>query len=213
MDQETILTILRSLYISGTATLLSLPMGIFLAYRFAVRGISEWASAIIESLVGFPTVVLGLFLYFIFSSSGPLGFLHLLYTPLAIIIGEAILLLPIISSVGYRLLKDKITRISELAITLGATKRQTMLLVIQESINGLLATAVMSFSRAIGELGIALMLGGNIAGYTRVMTTAIALGVSKGLFGDSLQLGIVLLALMIAIGLTLKLIGRDHEYD
>ncbi|MEM0060977.1 MAG: hypothetical protein QW726_03490, partial [Fervidicoccaceae archaeon] len=80
-------------------------------------------------------------------------------------------------------------------------------------INGLLATAVMAFSRAIGELGIALMLGGNIAGYTRVMTTAIALGVSKGEFADSLQLGLALLALMIGIGLALKVIGSASETD
>jgi len=211
MDQETIMTIVRSIYISGTATLMAFPIGIFLAYRFAVRGISEWASAVIESLVGFPTVVLGLLLYFLLSSSGPLGFLHMLYTPAAVIFGEAVLVIPIIISIGYRLLRQKALKISELAATLGATRAQTALLIIQESFNGILATMIMAFSRAIGELGIALMLGGNIEGYTRVMTTAIALGVSKGLFGDSLQLGLALVAIMISIGLLLKLVGGEEE--
>jgi len=205
------MTIVRSIYISGTATLIAFPIGIFLAYRFAVRGISGWASAIIESLVGFPTVVLGLLLYFLLSSSGPLGFLHMLYTPVAVIFGEAVLVIPIITSVGYRLLRQKALKISELAATLGATRAQTALLILQESFNGILATMIMAFSRAIGELGIALMLGGNIEGYTRVMTTAIALGVSKGLFGDSLQLGLALVAIMISIGLLLKLVGGEED--
>jgi tungstate transport system permease protein len=210
---ETIFTIIRSIYVSGTATLIALPIGIFLAYRLALRGISEWASTFLESFAGFPTVVLGLILYFILSSSGPLGYFHILYTPIAIIIGEAILVIPIVASIGYRLLREKVLRISELTTTLGGTKNQNMLILIQETFNGLLATTVMAFSRAIGELGVALMVGGNISGYTRVMTTAIALQISKGMFSDSLQLGLALVAIMVVIGIALKVLGGSLEVD
>jgi tungstate transport system permease protein len=203
---------LRSIWISGCATLIAFFIGIPLAYILAYRRRVELISSIIESLVGIPTVVLGLFLYFLFSKSGPLGFLNLLYTPQAIIIGESILIIPLIISTSFRILKNTVYTYGEFAIAIGATKTQKMILILKESYLGLLASFTMAFSRAIGELGIALMIGGNIKDFTRVMTTAIALGVSKGEFESSLLLGCILVIIMIVISVILRIISRGIKY-
>jgi tungstate transport system permease protein len=102
---------------------------------------------------------------------------------------------------------------SELALSLGASKTQVMTLVIKESLPGVVASIIMSFSRALGELGIAMMVGGNISGYTRVMTTAIALGVVRGEFEEAIALGLVLMAIMVVISVTLKLINKVYGID
>jgi tungstate transport system permease protein len=201
--------------VSGTATLLasvwSLPTSYFLTLKRRV-GIVE---AVVESLVGIPTVLLGLLLYILLSSSGPLAPLgiKLLYTPQAIILGESILVTPLMISTSYRVLKNSVVMYSELALSLGASKTQVMTLVIKESLPGVVASIIMSFSRALGELGIAMMVGGNISGYTRVMTTAIALGVVRGEFEEAIALGLVLMAIMVVISVTLKLINKVYGID
>lgn len=215
ISDETLATILRSIYVSGTATLLasvwSLPTSYFLTLKRRV-GIVE---AVVESLVGIPTVLLGLLLYILLSSSGPLAPLgiKLLYTPQAIILGESILVTPLMISTSYRVLKNSVVMYSELALSLGASKTQVMTLVIKESLPGVVASIIMSFSRALGELGIAMMVGGNISGYTRVMTTAIALGVVRGEFEEAIALGLVLMAIMVVISVTLKLINKVYGID
>ncbi|MGC9148376.1 MAG: ABC transporter permease [Sulfolobales archaeon] len=202
---------LRSLYVSGTATLLAFSWSIFIAYFLALRERIEIVSSIIESMVGMPTVVLGLLLYFLFSHSGPLGVFNLLYTPSAMIIGESVLVTPIIISTTFRVLRTALQTYGEFALSIGATKAQTMYLVFKESYPGIIAAIVMAFSRAIGELGVAFMVGGNIRGYTRVLTTAIALGVSKGEFESSLLLGLILLSIMIITSISLKIISRLYR--
>ncbi len=194
---------LRSLYISGTATLLATMWSMPIAYVIA-RGKFRRILPILEALVGIPTVLIGLFLYFLLCSECPLGFLQLLYTPQAIIIGESILVTPLLISTMYRVLKEKIERYWETAITLGATERQAFMVAIDESMTGLLASIIMAFSRAIGELGVALLVGGNIKGYTRTLTTAIALEVSKGEFENAMELGLVLVFLTLVISLLLR---------
>ncbi len=213
MAEEEIISItLRSIWISGSAALIAFFIGVPLAYILAIRRRVELISSIVESLVGIPTVVLGLLLYFLFSRSGPLGFLNLLYTPQAIIIGEAILVIPLIMSTSFRILRNALHIYGEFAIAMGATEVQKMILVFRESYLGLLASGIMGFSRAVGELGIALMIGGNIKDFTRVMTTAIALGVSKGEFESSLVLGSILVFIMIMTSIVLKIIGRGVRY-
>ncbi len=201
----------RSLYVSGAATILAFSWSIFVAYLLATRERIEIISSIIESMVGIPTVVLGLLLYFLFSRSGPLGMLNLLYTPTAMIIGESILITPILISTTFRVLRNTIQTYGEFALSIGATKIQTIKLVFRESYPGIIAAVIMAFSRAIGELGVALMVGGNIKGYTRVLTTAIALGVSKGEFESSLLLGLVLIGIMIITSVSLKIISRVYR--
>ncbi len=197
---------LRSLYVSGFATLLSASWSIPTSYLLAFRRRVKVLEALMESLVGIPTVLLGLLLFLLLSSSGLLGFLKLLYTPQAIIIGQAILITPLIISTSYRTLRIVAPPYSELALSLGATRGQAMMLVLRESAPGVAASIIMGFSRTIGELGIAMMIGGNIKGFTRVLTTAIALGVAKGEFESAIILGIILLALTISTALSVKIL-------
>ncbi len=204
--------VLRSLWVSGTATLLSLTWCFPASYVISKeKSLSRYVIPVAEALIGVPTVLIGLLLYMLLSSSGPLGVLGLLYTPYAIIMGEAILITPLIISVSYRVMSKTWSTFGELALTLGASESQTMSLVLKESVPGILAAIVMGFSRAMGELGIALMVGGNIKGYTRVITTAIALEVSRGEFEAAVTLGIMLVALVIAISLSLRALKRVYE--
>ena len=199
---------LRSLYVSGTATLLAALWSLPLAYAMATERRLQPVTAVTEALVGIPTVLVGLLLYFLLSRQGPLGFLNLLYTPTAIIVGEAVLITPLLVSVAYRVLRGAVETYGELALSLGASDAQAVALAVREAAPGLVAALVMGFSRAVGELGVALMIGGNIRGYTRTLTTAIALEVSKGEFEDAVSLGAILVAIMIAVSLGLRLVRR-----
>jgi tungstate transport system permease protein len=149
-----------------------------------------------------PTVSLGLILYMLLSRSGPLGFLHLLYSPVAIVIGQAVLITPIIVSLVIGTIEVMNPDIRDLAKTLGASEVQASMAVLRESTSGILLAVVTSFNRAVAELGVALMLGGNIRGVTRVLTTAIALETTKG----ELVLGIALTGILLAIVFVLNLI-------
>jgi len=204
---EVVEVALRSVAISGSATLLSAVWSIPTSYYLAVRGARGWAEAVLETLVGIPTVLLGLLLYFLFSSSGPLGSLRLLYTPTAIVIGEAILVTPLLIAVIYRSMRPVVRDRLELAMAMGASRGQAMATILRETWGGVIASTIMAFSRALGELGVAMMVGGNIAGYTRVMTTAIALGVSRGEFESAMALGLILLAIMVVSSIAIKLAG------
>ena len=208
VDSEVVEITIRSITVSGSATLLASSWSIPIAYILATRCRSELVISVVEAVVGIPTVLIGLLLYLLLSSSGPLGFLHMLYTPQAIVVGEAILITPLIISTSYRVLRNVVDTYGELALTLGASERQAMLLTLRESLPGILASIIMGFSRAIGELGIALIVGGNIRGYTRVLTTAIALEVSKGEFEKAIALGTVLVTITIAISVVLRLLKR-----
>lgn len=199
---------LRSLYISGSATLLSASWSIPAAYLLSLRKRIRILEAVIEALVGIPTVLLGLLLFLLLSSAGPLGFLKLLYTPQAIIIGQAILITPLMISACYRALRSVAASYLELALSLGANKFQAMILVLRESAPGVIASAIMGFSRAVGELGIAMMIGGNIKGFTRVMTTAIAVDVARGEFESAIILGLILLALTISTAISVKVLSE-----
>ena len=203
---------IRSLWISGSATIISSLWSILLAYKLSrSRGASRYIIPFFEALIGIPTVLIGLLLYMILSSRGPLGLFRLLYTPYAIILGQAILITPLITSICYRVLSSSWNTYGELAYTLGASEKQIMAIVLRESIPGIIAASVMGFSRAIGELGIALMVGGNIRGFTRVLTTAIALEVSKGEFEIAVVLGTILVVLVVAISFSLRILRRMYR--
>ncbi|RLG82822.1 MAG: ABC transporter substrate-binding protein [Thermoprotei archaeon] len=203
---------LRSLWISGSATIISSLWSILLAYKLSrSSGASRYVIPLFEALIGIPTVLIGLLLYMILSSRGPLGVFRLLYTPYAIILGQAILVTPLITSLCYRVFSNSWNTFGELAYTLGASEKQVMTIVLRESIPGVIAASVMGFSRAIGELGIALMVGGNIRGFTRVLTTAIALEVSKGEFETAVVLGVVLIVLVVAVSFSLRILKRMYR--
>ncbi len=203
--------ITRSIIISGTATLLASTWSIPLAYKLSRRTSTGYIRSILEALVGVPTVLIGLLLYMILCSQCPLGFLGILYTPIAIVIGEAVLVTPLITAVSLYEISRIGGRYGELALSLGASDRQVMEVVLKYSLPGIIGALLMSFSRAIGELGVALIVGGNIKGYTRVLTTAIALEVSRGEYEEAILLGLLLLLIvaLIAVGLRLIRGGRD----
>jgi len=204
---------LRSLFVSGTATLIStlwgIPIAVFLGLRnfrgkFLVKGF-------FNALIGIPTVALGLILYLIFSRVGPLGFLHILYTPTAIIIGQAILVTPIIVSLATTAIEAIDLEIMNLAKTLGASETQAALAVLKEALNGIFLAGIASFNRAIAELGIALMVGGNIAGLTNVLTTTISNETAKGNIALGIALAVILIVLVFGINLTLNIIQRRKK--
>ncbi len=204
--------VLRSLMVSGAATLLSASWSIPLALRLVLGGEERGKRLVMDllnSLVGIPTVVVGLILYFLLSRSGPLGQLQLLYTPLAITIGQAILITPFIASLSAEALRSVRERLWETLISLGATEGQAAATVVDEASPGLVTSILLGFSRAVGELGVALMLGGNIRGFTRVMTTAIALEVGRGEFELALALGAILVSLSFLTTLTIRALTRE----
>ncbi len=208
--QEVAIIIARSVMVSGLATLLALGWSIPVLVKLLSSGgrITKMTIDITGALTGVPTVVLGLLLYFLLSRGGPLGFLGILYSPTAIIIGQAILITPYIIYLAASSLLEGRRSIWELAISLGASKAQAALTLLQEGVYSLASVVVVAFNRAIGELGIALMLGGNIKGFTRVMTTAIALEVSKGEYELALTLGGTLLAIVLPISIAITTLGK-----
>lgn len=201
----------RTLYISGLATVLSILWSLPAAYLLSFRQRIGLLESLLESLVGIPTTLLGLLLFMLFSSSGALGFFKLLYTPQAIIIGQSILVTPLLISTSYRVLREVVVPYFELALSLGASKIQAMIIILRESAAGIIASIIMSFSRAVGELGVAMMVGGNIKGFTRVLTTAIALGVTRGEFETAIILGVILLALTISTAIAVKVLMRSMK--
>ncbi len=200
----------RSLYISGTATLLSvlwsLPLGMFIGMKTFLG--KQLIKGIFNALLGMPTVALGLILYLLFSRSGALGFLHLFPSPQAIIIGQAILITPIIVSLTTSAVESVDPEIKDLAKTLGASEVEASLAVLRESRSGVMLAVIASFNRALAELGIALAVGANIRGKTQVLTTVIAMEVNRGEITYSITLMIILLAIVFTITMLTNLLQR-----
>ncbi len=213
VDSELLAIISRSIAISGTATILSstwsIPLSFYLSSKYSRT--SNIIISLFNALVGVPTVVVGLFLYMLLSRSGPLGFLGILYTPQAIIVGEAILITPLLTSLLYETFYKTREKYWELALTLGASERQALLLFFVQALPEIMIVLLLGFSRAIGELGVALLVGGNIKGYTRVMTTAISLEVVKGEFEKALLLGGFLIATVLTISISVRMLKKRLE--
>jgi tungstate transport system permease protein len=205
LDPEVIDITFRSLYISlvsaAIASLVGIPLGGFIHFR--EFGGKRGLILVIQTLYSLPTVIAGLFIYLLISRSGPLGFLGLLYSPAAMIIGQTILVLPIMIGMTLIALSGVKQNLQDTVISLGADQFQTISTIIKEARFAILGGVILGFGRAISEVGAAMMLGGNIAGYTRVLTTAIALNTSQGDIALSIALGIILLAVaMIVTGIT-----------
>ena len=199
-----------SLWVSGAAlmlaTVIALPLAALLALqRFPGR------DAVINTLhtcMGLPPVVVGLFLYLLLSRQGLLGFLSLLYTPSAMVLAQTILACPIVASLAHAAIVNVDPVIRQAAVTLGATPRQQAVTIIKEARYGIISAIMAGFGRANAEVGAVLIVGGNIAGYTRVMTTTIALETDKGNFELGIVLGIILLALALLANLALRRLQR-----
>ena len=153
----------------------------------------------LNTLMALPTVVVGLFVYAFLSRSGPLGGLGLLFTPAAVTVGQAILILPLIASLVYGGLGRIERTLPETLLTLGASRGQVLWMTIREGRVAILSAVLAGFGRVIGEVGVAMMLGGNIRWFTRTLTTAIALETSKGEFVLGLALGLILLLMALLV--------------
>jgi tungstate transport system permease protein len=204
-----------SLKTSGLAALiasvLAVPAAVLLAGR-EFRG-RKLVLIMIQTWMAAPTVVVGLLFYALLSRNGPLGGLGLLYTQTAMTIGQTVLILPLIAGFSYTALRQVDRRARPTALTLGASRGQAGWIVLREARFPLLVAILAGFARAISEVGIAMMLGGNIRNATRNITTSVALETAKGDFRNGVVLGLLLLALTLGINILVQtgLRGRDGE--
>jgi len=196
-----------SLSATALATLVSVPAGFCLALS-SFRG-KRALVTVVNTLMALPTVVVGLLVYILLSRSGPLGSLGILYTPTAMIVGQFILALPIITALTYAAVGSVDERVRKTAESLGASPLQAAWMVLREGRLGIIAAIIAGFGRVIAEVGSAIMVGGNIRGFTRTMTTAITLETAKGNFVLGLTLGLILLVVALSINMiVLSFLGR-----
>lgn len=200
----------RSLSISVTSSLLASSICIPLAslihfYRFPGKRV---LINLIQTFFSIPTVAVGLFVFVLFSRAGPLGRFNMLFTPTVMVIGQMILITPILLGLTISALSGVDKAIKDTALSLGANNFQAMIVVLKEARYAVVAAVTMGFGRAISEVGIALMVGGNIKGFTRVITTAISLETSKGELELSIALGIILIFLALIINTALNRIQQ-----
>jgi tungstate transport system permease protein len=210
---ELINPVLTSLNIAWCATLMCSIIGIPLGFILAVKTFKgkQLLITVLNTLLALPTVVVGLFVYTLICRNSPLGSMGLLFTVPAIIIGQVILALPIMVAFTHTAVSSVERSARETAITLGAETLTVTKTVLWESRFGITAAIAACFGRLIGEVGVSMMLGGNIQGYTRTMTTAIALETSKGEFAYALHLGIILLAIALCMNILLRYMQGKGE--
>ena len=210
-DAELWAVVLTSLRISLIASVIAAIVGVPVGYAVASSSFPgrRIVITILNTLQALPTVVIGLILYGLLSKSGPLGDAGLLYTPWAITIGQAVLILPIMGAYTMTAVTGVDPRIRKTARSLGAGRWREGWLVAGESRFGIAASVIAGFGRAIGEVGIAMMLGGNIAGFTRTITTAIALEHNKGNFALGLALGFILFCIALIVNGILHLLQGE----
>ena len=205
--------VLLSLRVTFTAVLVAcligLPLGAALAVgRFPGRGV---ITVFVNALMGLPPVVVGLMVYMLLSSAGPLGVLQLLYTPTAMVIAQAILVTPIVAALTRQVIADLYTEYDEYLRSLGLTRAAMMATLLWDARHSLLTAALAGLGRAFAEVGAVMIVGGNIAHLTRVMTTAIALETSKGDLELALALGMVLLVMSVTINAALMGVRQTAE--
>jgi tungstate transport system permease protein len=203
LDQEVLSIVWVSLKVSGISTLFASLMGVPIGFLIAYGSFKGKRILIIclNTMLALPTVVIGLFVYSFISRRSILGSLDLLYTQKAIVIGQIILILPIVATLTIAAISRIDERYRKTAMTLGANRRQTACVIFREARFGIFAAVIAAFGRVIAEVGISMMLGGNAKGFTRTMTTAMALEYDKGEFILAVALGIILLALSFGINL------------
>jgi len=188
------------------AALIGTPSGIWLAStRTRFRRMAE---DVLNTLLAVPTVAVGLFVFTLIYSQGPFGQFRLLFSPAAIILGQTVLILPLVAALVCSAVSMVDPIVRETARTLGAGQLRTTATMAAEARAALLVACLIAFGRVIGEVGISLLLGGNILGYTRTITTAIALQTSKGEFALGLALGIILLVVAFLVNIVVRVIGR-----
>ena len=207
LDKGFLDIVMVSIMVAGTSTLLAtiagVPFGILVSEKkFAGR---QAVITLLNTLMAMPTVVVGLMVYSFLSRRGPLGSLGLLYTRTAMVIGQFILAFPIIAGLTVSSMRGMDRRARTTALALGANSIQAFRMFLYEARFGLCAAIATGFGRVFAEVGVSMMLGGNIRTYTRSITTAIALETSKGEFALAIALGIVLLTVALGINILFSL--------
>lgn len=210
LDKEVFSIVLVSLRVSCTAIIFSIIAGVPLGFLIAIKEFpgKRTVAIILNTLMALPTVVVGLTVYLLISRSGPFGSLELLFTTNAMVIGQFILATPIIAALTMSTIQGVDRRVQKTALTLGATGTQAAWAVLLESKFGLLAAITAGFGRIIAEIGSAIMLGGNIEGSTRTITTTIATEIGKGEFDLAIALGIILLTIAFGINILVHYFQR-----
>ncbi|MGD8522169.1 MAG: ABC transporter permease [Desulfobacterales bacterium] len=203
LDAEMVAIIGVSLKVSSTSTILAGLIGVPLGFTIAFGDFAgkRLTITVLNTLLALPTVVIGLFVYAFVSRRGIFGPLDLLYSQAAIIIGQVILIIPVVTAFTIAAISRIDERYRNTAKTLGANRRQTAWIILREARFGIVAAIIAAFGRVISEVGISMMLGGNIKGFTRTMTTAMALEYDKGSFILAIALGIVLLGISFGMNL------------
>ena len=201
LDNELWDIILLSLFVSFTALIIASLFGFIVGYYFAIYNFyfKKIILIIINSLMGIPPVVVGLIVYFIFASDGPLGILQLLYTPSAMIIAQTIIIFPIIASLSHEIFSKNWFEFKDQIRSLNIPFWGSVKLLFNHSYFLLITTLLSAFGRAISEVGAVMIVGGNIDHYTRVMTTAISLETRMGNLEYAMALGLVLISITIII--------------
>tara|TARA_B100000965_G_C19522424_1_gene727164 strand:+ start:626 stop:1312 length:687 start_codon:yes stop_codon:yes gene_type:complete len=200
-DRELWDIITLSLYVSFTALIIASIIGFLIGYFLALYNFyfKKIILMVLNSLMGIPPVVVGLIVYFIFASGGPLGVLQLLYTPTAMIIAQTIIIFPIVASLSHEIFLKNWLEFRDQIRSLNIPFWGSVKLLIKHSYFLLVTTLLSAFGRAISEVGAVMIVGGNIDQYTRVMTTAISLETRMGNLEYAMALGLVLISLTIII--------------
>ncbi len=205
-DPEVMEASLRSLTIAAIScsitALICLPLGSLIQFsRFPGKRL---LISVVQTLYSVPTVAIGLFIFVLFSQSGPLGGLNLIFTPTVMVIGQVFLVMPIMLGLTISALSGVDKAITETALSLGASRFQAAIITLKHARFAVLTAVMMGFGRAVSEVGLALMVGGNIKGFTRTLTTAISLETSKGDIELALALGMVLIFIALVINIALN---------
>ena len=202
----------RSLWISAAscliATAICVPLGSVIHFN-NFRG-KKLLISTVQTLWSMPTVAIGLLVFLVFSRSGPMGVFGLLFSPTVMIVGQVVLISPLILGMVISALNGVDKLVPETAVSLGASRMQKAILMIKEAKYAIMAALIMGFGRAISEVGLSLMVGGNIAGYTRTIPTAISLETQKGNIELSIALGIILILIALVINIALHRLQRKR---
>ena len=202
--------IILSLFVSFTALIIASILGFLIGYFFALYNFyfKQIILVFLNSLMGIPPVVVGLIVYFIFASGGPLGVLQLLYTPTAMIVAQTIIIFPIVASLSHEIFLKNWQEFRDQIRSLNIPFFGSFKILIKHSYFLLITTLLSAFGRAISEVGAVMIVGGNIDHYTRVMTTAISLETRMGNLEYAMALGLVLISLTIVIYSVVYLLNK-----
>ena len=212
LDSKFISIVFLSLYIYLLATIIASIVSIYVSSLLVLKNFigKSFVLLVINSLMSLPPVVVGLILYIIFSYSGVLGFLEILYTPTIMILAQIIIVMPIIISLSYASLLNKYINLNEYLVSINTSNAKKIYTIIRECRFELLIIIVTGLGRALSEVGAVIIVGGNIANMTRVKTTSIVLETSRGELALALSLGITLISLAVVINLLIHIIKNRY---